>query len=68
MTKNNGIAYGRVTRQMVMDMKDDVSDIKTDIKNLTNHYSKRLPIWTTILIALLSSLVVGLITKGVYGI
>ena len=64
---SNGSAYGRVTRQMVIDIKDDVIEIKEDVKKLTNHFSKRLPHWATITITLLTSLVVGLITKGVYG-
>ncbi len=52
---------------MVIDIKDDVIEIKEDVKKLTNHFSKRLPHWATITITLLTSLVVGLITKGVYG-
>ena len=66
MTKINGTAYERVTRQMVINIKEDVNEIKSDVKKLTNHYSKRLPYWATILITLLSSLVVGLLVKGVY--
>lgn len=61
MTKNGGCAYGKVTRQMVVDIKEDVKDIKDSVRNLSNHYSKRLPHWATILFTILGSLVVGLI-------
>ncbi len=66
MTKLNGTAYERVTRVMVVNIKEDVKEMKCDVKKLTNHYSKRLPHWATIIITLLSSLTVGLIVKGVY--
>lgn len=59
-------AYCRVTREMVVNIKEDVKEMKNDVKKLTNHFSKRLPYWATIVITLLSSLVVGLIVKGVY--
>ena len=64
----NGTAYERVTRQMVIDIKEDITEIKVSMTNLSNHYSKRLPYWATVIIALLSSAVVGLMVKGVYGV
>ncbi len=63
--KNNGCLYGNVTRQMVKDIKDDVKEIKECVKGLTNHYSRRLPMWASVIISILSSLVVGLIVYGV---
>ncbi len=62
----NGTAYGRETRQMVLSITKCVDEIKGDIKYLTNHYSKRLPHWATIIISGLLSLSVGLIVRGIY--
>ena len=66
MVKNNGCGFGRETRQMVKGIKEDVNEIKIDIKLLANHYSKRIPLWTTLFITILSSLVVGLIVRGLH--
>lgn len=63
---NNGCSFGKVTRQMVMDIKESVNEIKLSVANLSNHYSKRLPLWATIVITFLSSLCVGLIVRGIY--
>lgn len=63
---NNGCSYGKVSRQMVMDIKESVDEIKLAIINLSNHYSKRLPLWATIIITFLSTLCVGLIVRGIY--
>jgi len=69
MAKSNDCTYGKVTRQIVTDMKEDVKDIKGKIDslfdfyhNLNNHYSKRLPHWATIIITVLTSICVGCIT------
>jgi len=64
--KNTGCPFGMVTRQMVKGIKEEVVDMKDCVNKLTNHYSKRLPHWATIMITILSSLCVGLIVKGVY--
>jgi hypothetical protein len=61
MEKNNGCSYGKVTRQIVSDIKEDIMEIRKSVVNLSNHYSKRLPHWATVIITLLSSLSVGLI-------
>jgi len=58
---NNGCGYGKVTRQIVIDIKEDIRDMKISIGNLSNHYSKRLPHWATIIITFLSSLTIALI-------
>ena len=71
MTKD-GCAYGNVTRQMVVDIKENLDsnfksvkssldNIKEDNKQLYNHLSSRLPMWASILFSILGSLVVGLI-------
>jgi len=57
----NGCAFGRETRQMVKDIKESINEIKGAINNLENHYSKRLPLWVTTLITILTSIIVGLI-------
>ena len=63
MVRSEGCAYGKVSRQMIVDMKETVKEMKECVLELTNHYSKRLPHWATILITLLCSLVVGLAVK-----
>jgi len=60
----DGCTYGKVTRQMLIDMKEDLKDIKVSVANMSNHYSKRLPHWATIIITLLSSIVVGFIVHN----
>jgi len=57
MVKANGSTYSKVTRQMVMDMKDDISTLKKDVKNLSENLSKRLPQWATLFIGVLMGLV-----------
>jgi hypothetical protein len=74
MGRMTGCAYGMVNRQMISDIKEDISSIKSDIKSgfarletgqteLFNHQSSRLPLWVTVVFTTLSGLVVGL---GVY--
>jgi len=69
---NNGCSYGQVTRQMVVDIKEDTGCIRQKVedmeKNLSikmddlyNHQSNRLPLWCTILFTIGGSLIVGLI-------
>jgi len=68
MVRNgNGCAFGMVTRQIVTDIKKDVDRIEVKITQAFNHMSNRIPMWATVVITLLTSLVVGLIVKGVYG-
>ena len=59
----NKCAYGMVTRQMVEDIKKDISEIKISIGNLSNHYSKRLPTWASYLFMVLTALIGGLVSK-----
>ncbi len=55
----------RENRVMINNLSKSVKSIEVSILDLTNHYSKRLPLWATVIITLLSSLVVGLIVAGV---
>ena len=52
-------------RILINGLVKSVDEIKDDIRRLTNHYSKRLPVWATIVITLLGSLVTGLAVAGV---
>lgn len=64
-TKNNVLA--RENRIMINEVKEDIKAIKLDVQKLTNHYSKRLPVWATALITILGSLSTGLIVAFVGG-
>jgi hypothetical protein len=57
----NGCEYGRTNRIFINEIRSDISTIKEN----TNHFSNRLPLWVTTLITILSSLVVGLIVYEV---
>jgi len=52
---------GRENRVMIDAIKEDISAIKVGMTNLSNHYSKRLPLVATLIITILSSLCTGLI-------
>lgn len=67
-------AYGQVNRQMILETGNDIKEIKESLKkidekilDLFNHQSNRLPLWATIMITLLSSLVVGLVVTILKG-
>jgi hypothetical protein len=53
----DGCTYGKVTRTMVENLKYDIQEIKDTTKNLSNHYSQRLPAWGTILISVLVGMI-----------
>ena len=61
----SAMILARENRVMINDIKKDIGEIKVSTLKMTNHYSKRLPIWATILFTILGSLVTGLIIKGV---
>jgi len=61
----------RENRVMINSMKGDIKAIRGDIKdtriemtNISNHYSKRLPLPATIMITILASLCTGLIVRA----
>ena len=56
-------SYSQVTRQMVLDIKSDIKDIKKGMDYLSNHYSKRLPAWASILFMVLTAIIGGLLSK-----
>ncbi|MFW6172569.1 MAG: hypothetical protein ACOC5T_02385 [Elusimicrobiota bacterium] len=61
MTKNMGdgkCVYGEETRKMVKELNEAVKDLR-------NHYSKRLPTWAVFFITFLSSLASSLVVWGV---
>jgi hypothetical protein len=66
MTKS-GCAYGQINREMITEVKSNVIEIKSGIKELNdkmielyNHQSSRLPFGVSIGIGILASLVTGL--------
>ena len=65
MAPKNNIVLARENRIMINEMKEDIRCIRDDVKKLTNHYSRRLPVWATILITILGSLTTGLIVNMV---
>ena len=63
MVRNSVLA--KENRIMINSVKDDITEIKDKLTKLSNHYSKRLPVWATAIISLLSALSVGLIVAMV---
>lgn len=61
MVQSNIMA--RENRVMIKDIKSDISEIKIDLKKMSNHYSKRLPAWATTLFMILTAIIGGLITR-----
>ena len=67
----NTLILARENRIMINGIKKDIGDIKKNIGKLfekvedsTNHLSKRLPGWATIIITILGALVSGLIVHA----
>jgi len=71
----NGCAFGKVTRNMVENQKEEHNDFKTyitrefdDLKKINtklyNHLSSRLPAWASILFTIGASVMTGLIVWG----
>jgi len=59
MAQNKGCEFGRTNRIFIDEIKNDIETIKQN----TNHFSKRLPEWATIIISILMAslgLVIGL--------
>ena len=61
----SAIAMARENRVMINSIKDDIQEIKVGMTNISNHYSKRLPVWVTAMITILGALVTGLIVATV---
>lgn len=71
-------AYEKVTRNMVDNLKETVEKgfesfekkidtFDTNQKELFNHQSSKLPLWATLTLTILGSLVTGLIVYGITG-
>jgi len=61
----SAMILARENRIMIKDIQKDIGEIKTSIQKLTNHYSRRLPLWATILFTIFGSLIVGLVVAAV---
>ena len=59
------LILARENRIMIGNINKDIREINTCMQKLTNHYSKRLPIWASILFTILGALVTGLIVQAV---
>ena len=55
------LILSRENRIMINVIKKDITEIKVGIEKMSNHYSKRLPVWATILFTIFGSVIVGLI-------
>ena len=62
---NNTLILAKENRVMINEIKNDIKEIKVQIKTATNHLSKRLPGWATIIITILGSLVTGLVVASI---
>ncbi len=69
MVIKDGCAYGKVNREMINGIKEDIGEIKASIRitqdkitEVSNHYSNRLPGWAVTIITILSSLIVACIS------
>ncbi len=61
----SALILARENRVMINNIKKDVGEIKTCIQKLVNHYSKRLPVWASVIITILGALVTGLVVAAV---
>ena len=61
----SAITLARENRIMIKGIKDDIKEVKEGIINLSNHYSKRLPVWATAMITILGALVTGLVVAAI---
>ena len=51
----------RENRIMIDAIKNDISEIKINMFNISNHYSKRIPMWASILFMILTAVLGALI-------
>lgn len=59
------LVLAKENRIMINEIKQDIKDIKDDMKGAFNHMSDRLPIWATTLITVLVALLSGLMVMVV---
>ena len=56
---------GRENRVMINAIKEDISAIKVGMTNLSNHYSKRIPMWASVLFMILTAVIGAVIGRAV---
>jgi len=61
----SALTLAKENRIMIKGIKDDIKEVKEGIINLSNHYSKRLPVWATAMITILGALVTGLVVAAI---
>ncbi len=61
----SALILARENRVMITIIQKDVGEIKTAMQKMVNHYSRRLPVWASVLFTILGSLVTGLIVMVV---
>lgn len=54
---------GRENRVMIDAIKGDIKEIKIGMGKISNHYSKRLPAWASVLFMILTAITGGLISR-----
>lgn len=57
----NALILAKENRIMIDGVISNILEIKSDMKQAFNHMSNRLPLWATLILTLLFSLVTGLI-------
>jgi len=60
----SALILARENRIMITNIKKDITEIKTCIQKMTNHYAKRLPVWASVLFTILGALITGLIVHA----
>ena len=61
MTATSTGILARENRIMIDAIKNDISEIKVNMLNISNHYSKRIPMWASILFMILTAALGALI-------
>ena len=51
----------RENRIMIEAIKDDIKAIKEGMSNISNHYSKRIPMWASVLFMILTAIIGAII-------
>ena len=56
---------GRENRIMIKAIQSDIKDIKIGMMSISNHYSKRIPMWASVLFMILTAILGALIGRAV---
>ena len=65
MPETEQCILGVENKTRIDNLEKIMQEMKDCVKELTNHYSRRLPGWATLLITLLSSLVTALLVLAI---